>query len=309
MDPNAPVPQGDNTNLVPPPLEETPVVFPHVESTPATPPQPVAPTTPEQAPTPVVPNQPLDQPPTPPVTPPNPIPPETGEKKGSPIFTIALTVLLIAIIALAGYFLYTKYLGGAGNKEAVNTAVTPVPVVATPTPDPTDDWKTYTSGTSQISFKYPLNLTELPETEARVSGPITGSPTFKTTFGDKNTILPNTDAPFDGFSIYEINTSKISSFSFSSYLDAELKAVQSSPRGASEAAIVKVANNISYIDSEKNIRNYFILSPDSKKIEILSRVDSTAAFLTTFDNILSTFEFVTSTASASSSPSASPLAH
>ena len=308
MDPNAPVPQGDDNNFIPPPLEETPGVVPP----PVVPPQEQqvmqTPTVGAATQPPVEPINPAPavEPPPPPV---NPAPPGIPAHKSSPIFVIALIVLLIAILGLAGYFLYTKYSGDSVSNEAVSTVVTPVPVIATPVPDPTANWKTYTSSKSQISFKYPINLTELSETEAKVPGPVTGNPIFKTTFGDKNTILPNTEAPFDGFSIYEVDTSKINGFSFNSYLDTELKEVQSSLRAASEAAIVKVANNISYIDTEKNIRNYFILSPDSKKIEVFSRIDSTTAFLTTFDNILSTFEFVISTTSATSSPSAVPLAH
>lgn len=158
MDPKAPAPQGDNSNFVPPPLEETPSVIPP----PVVPPEgsqvmqtPPMETIPQQPIEPVNTAPVVDQPPVAPVPPINTPPPEIPTQKSSPIFAIALTVLLVAIIGLAGYFLYTKYLGGTGNKEAVNTVVTPVPVVATPTPDPTANWEKYINTALGFSIKYP----------------------------------------------------------------------------------------------------------------------------------------------------------
>lgn len=155
MDPNATVPQGGNANFIPPPLEETPSVVPPPIVSPQEP--QVVQASPAEPVVPILPMTSVDQPPAPPIPPVNP-PPEVPAQKSSPIFAIALTVLLVAIIGLAGYFLYTKYLGGASNNEAANTVVTPAPVVVTPTPNPTVSWKTYNFQPLSLSLRVPSDL-------------------------------------------------------------------------------------------------------------------------------------------------------
>lgn len=92
-----------------------------------------------------------DQPPAPLTSPTPQVPPEPV-KKSSPVFVIALILLLIAIIALGGYVLWTKYL----NNSNTNVNPSPVAVVtASPTSDPTMNWKTYTNSELGIFFKYP----------------------------------------------------------------------------------------------------------------------------------------------------------
>ena len=80
------------------------------------------------------------------------IPPQEPVKKKSRVFTIAIIMLLISILALAGYFLWINYFGGG------KPAPTPTPVVTiapTPTSDPTANWETYLDSENGFSFKYP----------------------------------------------------------------------------------------------------------------------------------------------------------
>jgi hypothetical protein len=82
------------------------------------------------------------------------------EKKKSSALTISLAIVLSA--AVFGYIGY--WYGSSKNK----TTATPTPTVtattsavasATTTTDPTASWKTYTSDSYGISFKYPSNWT------------------------------------------------------------------------------------------------------------------------------------------------------
>lgn len=73
-------------------------------------------------------------------------------KKSSPLFVIALILLLVVVLGLGGYFVWTKYF----NKTEVTPTPSPVAeVISTPTPDPTADWKTYTNTAVGFSVRYP----------------------------------------------------------------------------------------------------------------------------------------------------------
>lgn len=79
--------------------------------------------------------------------------PEPIKKKFS-ILTLAVVILIITVLVLAGYILWPKYF----NK--VTPVQTPTPIaVATPTttPDPTADWKIYSD--QFINFRYPSEWT------------------------------------------------------------------------------------------------------------------------------------------------------
>lgn len=146
MDPNIPTPQGENNTPQTEVQTPAPSVNPNLQPNPAvTSPQPTAPIVSEVNTT--------DQPPAP-STPPTPQVPPEPVKKSSPVFVIALILLLIAIVMLGGYVLWTKYLN-----KSTKTTPTPVAVVtASPTPDPTANWKTYTNNDLGLTFKYPNNL-------------------------------------------------------------------------------------------------------------------------------------------------------
>ncbi len=86
-----------------------------------------------------------------------------------PVVTL-LSVLLLISVFVAGFFAYrTQNL----VKEITKLKSVPDPIAqASPTPDPTVDWKTYID--DEYSFKYPNDLSEGPATQA-----------FKT-FGNSN---------------------------------------------------------------------------------------------------------------------------
>ena len=173
-----------------------------------------------------------------------------------------------------------------------------------PPADPTANWKTYSNANANLFLKYPSEMSEMFATEGGVSGPILGNVNLVVSFADKSTVRSGTDAPFDGFSVDEIEVAKLG-MSFDSYINKEVEAVKSHPRGMSTATAVKTSignQNFTYIDSETTIRRYFILSPDNKRIAIFSRVNSTAEFLNTFDQILSTFKFLEKPSRVSATP-------
>lgn len=173
MDPNAPVPQGDDTNQVPPSLEERQDIIPppvnqtqepqNVQTPPA---EPLVPTQPfvqppspeavqEPMPESITPQPPVDQPP-PSASSKNPVPPEVGSKS-SPIFTIALVLLLVAIVGLGGYFLYTKYLGNLTKETPVETS-TIAPFIPTIVPEEMPE----SSSTSAIESSQSASVSPIP---------------------------------------------------------------------------------------------------------------------------------------------------
>lgn len=313
MDPNAPVPQGDNTNLIPPPLEETPSFVPPPASEPQapeavqTPPEPIMPTTPSfgqpppaevpQTPTaePVMPPSPVDQPPPP--APVAPVPPEVSGSKSSPIFAIALTVLLIAIIGLGGYFLYTKYLGGSANKQATNETATIAPVVPIATPDPTADWKTYTNTKMGIEFKYPNTWSLLNDSH------VSSAPSFDTGVksqtkkgdGDENLINYTFEFQKDSLENYKtwklydttknLGLENISGISFEKYILADMY----------------YSLDYIYEASDNGIYRFTVFPYEQNNMP--------TKLTETVNMVLSTFSFVEATPSSSptSSPSATKL--
>jgi hypothetical protein len=94
---------------------------------------PVVPTTPDVA---------IAQPQTPEV-PPKPA------KKSSPLMVVAIILIILAVLSVVVYVFGSKFI----NPKPVSTP-TPIAVV-TPTPDSTANWKTYTDQINNYSFKYP----------------------------------------------------------------------------------------------------------------------------------------------------------
>ena len=135
MDPNATVPQVENVlqqkpieTTAPPPVEPVPGASAYPLPEKNLTPQPGV-----QAPldTAAV----VDQPPAPVVQ--NPVPVEP--KKSSPIFIIALILILLAIFVLGGYYFWMKYKGSVGSKQSATMIPTATPVLIqtqSPTPNP-----------------------------------------------------------------------------------------------------------------------------------------------------------------------------
>lgn len=208
-------------------------------------------------------------------------------------------MLLLALIGITGCYWYQSYILKTHKTTIPSTPTVLIkPTVTGVPPDETANWKTYTSKDSGITFKYPVQITEMLPTEAGVGGPILGNPVDIVTFADRTTTHKGTDAPFDGFTISQIEVGKLSEpqMTFEVYIEKELEAVKKAPRGNSLASVAKASigsQDFVYIDlgAVDKIRNYYIILPDSERIVVFSRTYSTIDFLTVFDQILSTFRF------------------
>lgn len=136
MNPDNNNPQGENPNLQK--LEEDLQKLSQTA-------QPTAPTT---SPVPTVPT--VEEPIITPTTPPPPLVHEVP-KPGSSLSKIAMLLIVIAVLAIAAYFVGTKFLGQ-------RSVAIPTPVVTstpTSTPDVTANWKIYRSESLGFEIKYP----------------------------------------------------------------------------------------------------------------------------------------------------------
>lgn len=166
MDPNNNNPQSGNQNLdkLEQDLEKlTKEAGATAQATPEVPPQPVQPLTqpievpPAPVVEPTVPSQPIETPPAPPNV------PVEGGKKGSSLMATAMTLLIIAVLVAVGYVAYTKFIATTPMPTTVpvETALpTEIPEVTpqastSAIPDLTSNWKTYQN--SEFTFKYPLD--------------------------------------------------------------------------------------------------------------------------------------------------------
>ncbi|KKS00112.1 MAG: seg [Microgenomates group bacterium GW2011_GWC1_41_20] len=268
MDPNTPVPQvGNMPTQVDPQLPVSPPVTPA-----AVPPQPVEPMTPPPS---------TDQPPAP-VAPPPVEPSPEPVKKNSPVFVIALTLLLVAILALGGYVLWTKNFSGLGIKPTPSPVV---PVTATPTPDPTISWQSFTDQESRFTFKYPANWTQV---ENSVVSDITPTlPSYRDSGSDYYVISTEfNDTDFNSW----MQQSGVSNFTSAVLNGYQMHSSYDIPgQTPGYEVFIEFNNKIAGLNLFPYDRKY----PDTKIIEI-------------YNQILSTFKFIE--ASAAASPASSPSA-
>lgn len=141
-----------------------------------------------------------------------------------------------------------------------------------------------------FSFKYPSSI-KLENNSARVAGPTTGKSTLIADFFQENTMLPNTNAPINGFSIYRIE--KAPQTSFSNWLKDEIAAKKQSPSGIKSEQIhnLKISGlNAAFIDYEGDIKLYFIQTPYPKTIIAFAETYVNPDFEINFDEIIQTFK-------------------
>ncbi len=209
---------------------------------------------------------------------------------GSVFITILIVLFLISTAATVFLFFQNRNLQ---NRLWQLTAIkTPPTSIITPTltPDPTANWQTYIRQDYGFSFKYPPHFSD----KGIISGTFTGNPLFIASFSDPSTVILESDAPFDGFSVYFVSNP---SSSLETYLATELEAHKQSPRGLFSSSInsIKVDNkSASYVDIEQQIRRYFI-PISSDKLIVFSVIRTSDDFLVTFNHVLSTFKFTDST--------------
>lgn len=176
MDPNNSQPTGENQNLnkleedldrltkeaaaTTQPVPETPIQTPQEQPVP---PQPMEIPSPPAEPV-NVPTQPIETPPAPPN-----VPVESG-KKGMSLMTVAMTLLIIAVVVAVGYVAYTKFIAPTLSPTVVPIQTSlpteiPMPIITpqsspSATPDLTANWKTYSNTKDGFSFKYPMTWKE-----------------------------------------------------------------------------------------------------------------------------------------------------
>lgn len=200
-----------------------------------------------------------------------------------------ILIIILALIAIGGAY----YFGTQKNNVLTTPVQSSVPAVteattqASPTTDPTANWKTYTNTQYGFTFKYPPGLETLLQSEGGVSGPITGNPIFVYALADKLTIAQGTDKPFDGLSIDIVDTNG----SLDTYVSNERDAEKNSYRGIFDPTIkqlnIPVQNR--YLDSESSISRYFLKSNNT--VVAISVIRFSPDFMRTASQILSTFKF------------------
>lgn len=220
------------------------------------------------------------------------------QPKQSNFLVILLSVLLLISVLIAGFFAYqtqklVKELQGIRSEKKTAPVATTEPIAepiatnsATVTSDPTVNWKMYTN--EKYTFKYPPRL--MQDKNGKVGGTFLGDPKITVSFADQLTVRDGTDAPFDGFTVYQIYNTEDS---LENFIKKEIIARKNSPRGILEEkfkTILAANKTIYYIDAEQNIRQYFIPSINNSII-LFSTVRQTDSFILDLNQILSTFKF------------------
>jgi len=167
-------------------------------------------------------------------------------------------------------------------------------------PDETTSWKTYTTDFWGITFKYP----DFDATCCGISGAVTGNPVTLITLADSTTVVPNTDAPFDGIALYGIPNN--GNLTLDQYVEKE-KAIfladfksMADPGQVNQGKTTKttvagqpalVLTNYSW---DGITRTYFKSNANSFIFEISKKEKSPNHFVS-YDQILSTFKFLEQT--------------
>lgn len=217
---------------------------------------------------------------------PKPVLPKVQRK--FPLLPIAILLIIISLGA-AGVLAYQNY---QLNQKLSKVSYTPASSSPSPTNDPTADWRSYTDPVnSAYSFKYPNNFTLPGDKEVNISLPLTGNPNEVALAADGTTWKLGTDAPFDGFNVSVVT---LGNLSFDNFVVNEVNAEKNSPRGILSTQTYKMTVDgqpAAYIESEANIRRYFILNKDNKTAIVFSTATRSESFLKIMDQILSTFKF------------------
>lgn len=281
------MPKSQDGNVLPPNPGIVPPIEPVMPPSDMPPPPIDQPSVPMPVEAPSMPPPAVDQPPmpqAPPVSQEVSSPPD-APKKNSPVLVIALTIFLLAILALGGYYLYMNYLGGSNNNLNSTANPTIAPVAPTNNPDPTADWKTFSDQESRFTFKYPSNW---KQSENSVVTNLTPTlPSYRDSGSDYYVISTEfIDTDFNSW-MQRSGTSNFTSGILNGY---QTHSSYDIPGQTPGYEVLFEANNKTV---GLNLFPYDRSSPDPKIIE-------------TYNQILSTFKFIeaTSAASPASSPSA-----
>ncbi len=237
-------------------------------------------------------------------TPPTP-PPGSATKGISRMILIVLGIGVILASALAAFFFMQnqnlkKQMFTMQETKLPEETQPPLP---TATPDPMADWETYTNTEYGFAFKYPGHLSI---DCCRIAGPDSvDQPTI--TLADPDTILEGTDKPFDGFSIFiksDVST-------FENYIDESKQTLlENFDPGGNSVPINPLQSPITLANQQgvkltgykplSDTEFYFVPLPRGNTVIVLGKTDGTEdSFEETFQQILSTFQFIEPSSPAS----------
>lgn len=213
---------------------------------------------------------------------------------------ITVTLFLLTAVGWGSYLLGVRQ----GERSADPTEQPPAqpsrqtwtPPQLSPTMTPTTDWIMYSNQQYGFTFRYPLGL----DSSCCAAVPPPGTRQLLISLADQSTVLPQSDKPFDGFSVYvEPNPQ---SLTFEQYMGEQKEAllqnlesfVGPKPLGKPTELVVIVGGRRaimlrSYVWPEDLI---YVALPDNQRILVIAEShDPTRDFGTVFSQILSTFEF------------------
>lgn len=245
----------------------------------------------------------------------NSVPPNLSTKpqpKYPNTIFIAGGIIILLLATTTAYLL-----GKESNKSIPNTTVQPTSAV-TQIPDtqtqlpltttaPTisspqsnvikSGWKLYNDDKYLFSFQHP----NFDSSCCALAGPLDGKAEMSVILADKNTVVPNTDKPFNGIGIYvEPNNENKS---FVDYITEQKKSLldnyklmtdkDNTANAVEHTVTVDGRNGIGLIGYSWWAEMIYVPFPDNKKVLIIVKKEETKdSFDNQFKEILSTFKFL-----------------
>ncbi len=237
---------------------------------------------------PIPPTQPLAEPITAPETP-----------KSKFLLWVLGGILLLGVGVVAGVLL-SKHL--YSKPTLLPTPSPAAEVIATP--NPTANWKTYSNTQHNFRFKHP-NLDDLTNTIGIAGPQDTTNLKPVVQFANKSTIMPGTDAAFDGFAVYVVpNPQK---YTLSQYVNSQKQSLTtmfkqfrgSDYNDQTLETSLTVGNQqaILFTNTGDHVDRVYVSFPNNQQFLVIGKVQLNNN--NTFDQILSTFKFLDQTTDTS----------
>lgn len=202
------------------------------------------------------------------------------------LFILAISTILASLLAGFFYWQNTQLKGQIVEKMVIEEkSQETMEALQTPTPDPTADWETYSNNEFGFSFKYPGHFVN----DGLIAGPLTGQSNFIRSFSEPSTLREGTDAPFDGFSLYIITNTNTESFD--EYISNEIDEMNSNEFSRMQGAVENTFPLGTALLADLQ-GYYYIPTPNNESVIVFAYLEANDSFQSSFDQILSTFEFL-----------------
>ena len=219
--------------------------------------------------------------------------------KNRSLFLWLIGGLVVLALGIAVGLFSAKFL----NQSQTQSQLPPTPALvpsssATPAQeaDPTADWETYTNSKYSLSFKHP----NFDDKCCGLAGAVVNSPTSIVTLADKTTVRPNSDAPFDGITVYIVSNEE--NLSLDQYIEKEKLALydqfktmadsnQPHLGQVSESLIAGQRAIVLTNYSWDGITRTYFMHTNKKIIIEISKKEQSPNHFSYYDQILSTFKF------------------